>query len=126
MLCPNLCFNTPDKSFQYADPTYLWSHCGCLPILIIGGSTKTYKLNENQISIDELARKPISSKLYRAIDNILPIVIKHKDEHVALKADNQGIQMNSKVRFKKLGIILLGIFEDTMSDLVFIWQEKWP
>lgn len=76
------------------------------------------KLGTKPVSIDELARERLSSKNQKAINNILLLVIQYNDEHVGIKADNSGIQINSKIRFRGLGMILLGIGGTLIAELM--------
>ena len=62
------------------------------------------------VSLDDLARERLSSTTNESINQLeLFLVIRYKDEHLAVKADKDGIHLNSKVRFRGLGALLIGL-----------------
>ena len=66
------------------------------------------KVKDTSVSIDDLARERLSSQLNDTINKLkLYLVLQYKDEHIAIKADKYGVHLNSKVRFRGLGTVLM-------------------
>lgn len=62
------------------------------------------------VSLDDLARERLSSATNESINQLeLFVAIRYKDEYIAIKADKNGFQLNSKVRFLGFGAVLLGL-----------------